>query len=242
MTGSGCIPAQERLHTHRAGDAPVVGLYDTKPADSTVSVESIAKIIRRAMQDHSVPATVRSEKAAHEIAGRFGATLCRAVDTDPMERLTASALIAAGIEFITDHEPESPASLDFFLPDSDLHIEVKRFHSERVADQLRRAENVILLQGRASVRFFSSLVAETAGWQPMDSAPRDQVIIAMARYRDATAGAPAFVHFMDGEWRQLGRARMEPMVCWAWKPRDLLGDWPSENRNLGGYERQRVNP
>src|SRR5690606_10313219 len=100
------------------------------------SVEAIAKIIRRQMQDGSIPATVRSERAAQEIAERLGATLLRASQTDPMERVTGEALSAAGIDFITDHEPESPASLDFYLPDTDVHVEVKRFHSERVADQL----------------------------------------------------------------------------------------------------------
>ncbi len=138
------------------------GVYDTKPADSTVSLEFIAKIIRRAMQDHSTPATVRSEQAAREIAARLGARLLTAAETDPMERLCGQALRACGIDFITDHEAESPARLDFYLPASDLHIEVKRFHSERVAEQLRRAENVILLQGKGAVQFFASLMTTTA--------------------------------------------------------------------------------
>ena len=87
--------------------------------------------------------------------------------------------------------------------------------------------------------------AETTvlGWQAMETAPpRDQVIIAMARYQTATAGFPAFVHFVDGAWRMLGRTRFEPMVCWAWMSRDVLGDWPSENSKLGGDEAKRSEP
>lgn len=64
-------------------------------------------------------------------------------------------------------------------------------------------------------------------WQPMDSAPKDGTVIeACCRYRTATAGAPAFVAFMQGEWRELGRDLMEPMVCWAWRPRT---SWPDED-------------
>jgi len=66
------------------------------------------------------------------------------------------------------------------------------------------------------------------GWQPIETAPRDQVIIAMARYQTATAGFPAFVHFVDGDWRLMGRTRLEPMVCWAWISRDILPAWPNE--------------
>lgn len=66
-------------------------------------------------------------------------------------------------------------------------------------------------------------------WLDMRDAPRDgTVIIAMARFRSATAGSPSFVHFLAGEWRLLGRSMMEPMVCWAWMPRDILGPWPEE--------------
>jgi len=142
--------------THRAPDGAVLG---RTPLDSTVSVESIGKIIRRHMQDHSIPAKVRSERAASEVAARFGLALLQAAQTDPMERLTGDALRGAGIAFITDHEPESPARLDFYLPSEDLHIEVKRFHSDRVTEQLTRAENVVLLQGKGAVRFFAGIVA-----------------------------------------------------------------------------------
>jgi len=151
LTGS-AVPTEK-------AETPVVTIGKQ---NETVSVESIAKIIRRAMHDHSTPATIRSERAAREIAERMGATLLRACDTDPMERLTSTALRSAGIEFITDHDPSSPAGLDFYLPRFDVHIEVKRFHSDRVMGQLRRANDVILLQGARAVEFFAALTAQEA--------------------------------------------------------------------------------
>ncbi len=66
-------------------------------------------------------------------------------------------------------------------------------------------------------------------WRDIETAPKDgTVIIAMGRYVAATAGFPTMVHFMAGSWRQIGQGVMPSMVCWAWKPRDVLGAWPSE--------------
>jgi hypothetical protein len=72
---------------------------------------------------------------------------------DPMERVVASALDAAG-------EPwtHGQNGLDFYLSDRDLYIEVKRMHSPRIADQMARAENVIAVQGLAAVTYFSGLL------------------------------------------------------------------------------------
>ena len=66
-------------------------------------------------------------------------------------------------------------------------------------------------------------------WRDIEAAPKDgTVIIAMGRYVAATAGFPTIVHFMAGSWRQIGQGVMPSMVCWAWKPRDVVGAWPSE--------------
>lgn len=66
-------------------------------------------------------------------------------------------------------------------------------------------------------------------WRDIATAPKDgTVIIAMGRYVEATAGFPTMVHFMAGSWRQIGQGVMPSMVCWAWKPRDVVGAWPSE--------------
>lgn len=75
---------------------------------------------------------------------------------DPMEVMMRSALTDAGIRFLEDGE--NPVHLDFFLPDFDLHIEVKQFHTERVAEQMSRAPNVIVAQGREAVTWLAGLI------------------------------------------------------------------------------------
>lgn len=78
--------------------------------------------------------------------------------TDPMEAIVAEALSAGGYEFTTGEGGGNKAGLDFHLTGPDLHIEVKRFHSDRIAAQLGRVENAIALQGEVAVRFFAGLV------------------------------------------------------------------------------------
>lgn len=81
---------------------------------------------------------------------------------DPMEQLIRDALSGAGIRFQTDDGGGNPRNLDFYLPDLDLHIEVKQFHSERVAEQMARAENVIVAQGKDAVIWLARLITATA--------------------------------------------------------------------------------
>lgn len=73
--------------------------------------------------------------------------------TDPMELLIAEALEAAGVEYEYER-----LGLDFYLPALDLFIEVKRFHSPRIAGQMERAENVIAVQGLTAVQTMSALI------------------------------------------------------------------------------------
>lgn len=82
--------------------------------------------------------------------------------TDPMERLIADALNARGFKYVTDFGGQNPTNLDFYLPAHDVHIEVKRFHSDRVAEQMRRAPNVIVAQGEAAVSFLARAIAAGA--------------------------------------------------------------------------------
>lgn len=64
------------------------------------------------------------------------------------------------------------------------------------------------------------------GWKPMDSAPTDGTIInVVGRYKDATAGFPRYAGYRDGEWLEYSRFDPQPLVCWAWQPRE---DWPQE--------------
>lgn len=81
------------------------------------------------------------------------------VTTDPMEMLVEAALQRAGIKYAPDIGGGNDKALDFYLPDLDLYIEVKRFHSPRIAEQMERAENVIAIQGKAAVLAFCEMIA-----------------------------------------------------------------------------------
>ncbi|MBB3034074.1 helix-turn-helix domain-containing protein [Alteriqipengyuania lutimaris] len=77
---------------------------------------------------------------------------------DPLERIVEQALIDAGVRFELEQETSAGHRLDFHLPDHDIAIEVKAFHTPRVEQQLARYGDVILLQGRRSVEAFAHLV------------------------------------------------------------------------------------
>jgi hypothetical protein len=78
--------------------------------------------------------------------------------TDQMEQIIEAALIDSGEAYSTDRGGENAARLDFYLPRLDLHIEVKRMHSPRIADQMARALNVIAAQGEPAVRYLAGLI------------------------------------------------------------------------------------
>lgn len=80
---------------------------------------------------------------------------------DPMEKIIADALDAVGASYTTDMGGGNPSGLDFRLS-SGIEIEVKRFHTARIADQMSRAENVIAVQGEAAVRFLAFLIRTSA--------------------------------------------------------------------------------
>lgn len=77
--------------------------------------------------------------------------------SDPMEKLIADALDAVGASYTTDMGGGNPSGLDFRLA-SGIEIEVKRFHTPRVAEQMARAPNVIVAQGEEAVRFLAFLI------------------------------------------------------------------------------------
>ncbi len=77
---------------------------------------------------------------------------------DPFEEAMAAALVAAGIRYQRDEDARP--HLDFYLPDFDVYIEVKQFHSARTAGQMSRAPNVIAVQGEAGLRFMISLLVQ----------------------------------------------------------------------------------
>jgi len=81
---------------------------------------------------------------------------------DPLEEKLAEALTRAGLEFVRDKGGANKSGLDFLLPRIGIEIEVKQFHSDRIAEQMARAPNVIAVQGEASVRFLCDLLTGTA--------------------------------------------------------------------------------
>ena len=80
--------------------------------------------------------------------------------TDPIETIIAEALCKAGISYLheTDMKAEDSLGLDFYLPELNVYIEVKQFHSDRIARQMARAPNVIAIQGRQSAHVFADLI------------------------------------------------------------------------------------
>lgn len=78
--------------------------------------------------------------------------------TDPMERIIEDALIAAGIAYESDFGNGTPHNLDFDLTDYGIAIEVKRMHSPRISDQMARADNVIVAQGKEAVEFLAKAI------------------------------------------------------------------------------------
>lgn len=77
---------------------------------------------------------------------------------DPMEQMIANALDAAGFRYVREPHNECQG-LDFYLPDLDIHIEVKQFHAARIAKQMEQVPDVIAVQGIKAVAFLSTLLA-----------------------------------------------------------------------------------
>jgi hypothetical protein len=76
-----------------------------------------------------------------------------------LEQRIEDALVRARIRFVREcNDREMTRRLDFFLPDFDIFIEVKRFHSDRIAEQMAHAENVIAVQGQKSTNFLIGLL------------------------------------------------------------------------------------
>jgi hypothetical protein len=80
---------------------------------------------------------------------------------DPMEQVIERGLEAAGIPY--RRTDDNPRRLDFYLPTLDIYIEVKRFHTPRIADQMSRVPDIIVIQGmKAAVTFVKMIVGYSA--------------------------------------------------------------------------------
>lgn len=78
---------------------------------------------------------------------------------DPMEKLIRDALIDIGEPFV--EENKNLANLDFYLPRINVYIEVKQFHSKRISNQMERASNVIVAQGKEAIEALASMIKGT---------------------------------------------------------------------------------
>lgn len=75
---------------------------------------------------------------------------------DPVEREVALGLRDARIAFSMG---TNEARLDFFLPEHGVYIECKQYHTLRIAEQMSRANNVIVIQGIAAAKLFRKMIS-----------------------------------------------------------------------------------
>lgn len=81
--------------------------------------------------------------------------------SDPVEKIVAAALDAAGILFIHESEcREKEAQPDFYLPTYGVAVECKQLHTPRTMKQMEREPEIIVIQGRKAARAFASLILQ----------------------------------------------------------------------------------
>ena len=101
------------------------------------------------------------------------------IPTDPMEKLVFTALLYGGYTFRWGEDTVSKLDFEVDTPEGVVAIEVKQFHSDRIAKQMSRAENVIAVQGKWAVHMLAdrlerggpdqldetTMEKETDGWK-----------------------------------------------------------------------------
>lgn len=82
---------------------------------------------------------------------------------DPLERAMSALLDRASIRYTRpERDKADPTTLDFHLTDIGLYIEVKQFHTDRIAGQLGampHTASALVLVGPDSIKAFARLVA-----------------------------------------------------------------------------------
>lgn len=76
----------------------------------------------------------------------------------PLEGQLAHALDEADVLYHADGEPGNRTGLDFYLPAADIYIEVKSGSTPRIAAQMERASNIIVIQGIRAMDLFCQLL------------------------------------------------------------------------------------
>ena len=78
--------------------------------------------------------------------------------SDPIEKIIATALDARGVDYVHDGSG-STNGLDFWLPTLGTYIECKAYHSPRIAEQMTRAPDIIVVQGIVAAHAFAALIS-----------------------------------------------------------------------------------
>ena len=91
--------------------------------------------------------------------GTYGGTVEEKDMACPVEIFVEGVLRRAGVKYERDREL-SPGqhSIDFYLPDQDLWIEVCQFHTPRKIEQLSRLPDVVLVQGFGAAKGLGKLL------------------------------------------------------------------------------------
>ena len=105
---------------------------------------------------------------------------------DPVEIVIERGLELAGIKYIRCDEQHR--HLDFYLPELNIYIEVKQFHTPRIAEQMARVPDIIAIQGMKAAVTFCKMIG---GYQKK-------------KYRDMK---PQYHEIIDWNCRQNGDAR-----------------------------------
>lgn len=90
---------------------------------------------------------------------------------DPMEQMILDALTEGGFCFADEYGTtglRTPSRLDFYPMNYGVYIEVKQFHSDRIAAQMTGERNVIVAQGREAVAFLAALLKRGDGYEQVN--------------------------------------------------------------------------
>ncbi len=83
---------------------------------------------------------------------------------DPLEMKLSKVLDDSGLQYTRpERDRNDPSNLDFYIPNLDLYIEVKAYHTQRIWNQVERTpdkSSILVLIGRRSVEAFRELVGK----------------------------------------------------------------------------------